>query len=344
MPEVWDKVTSFKCLYKAALSCRKNVMWKSSVAGYIANNAIRTITLSDELRTGRYRLSPYSIFYVHERKERMIVATKMRDRVVQRSICDNYLYDQLAKEFIYDNAACQKGKGTDFARTRLEHHMRSYFNAYGYKGYALKIDIKNYFGSTSHAVAKQCMRKRIDDTQVADYVCMVIDSFDVVQPGYGIGLGSELSQLIELCILDDIDHMITGELQISHYVRYMDDLILIHHSKEHLIHCRERIREELAKLELSISESKTFIQPISQEIHFLGFSFRLLPNGTVTRRLLPGRVGKARRRLKAEMRFADSGQMTYEQLEECYKATREHMSKCTSQNLARSIDEFYLFL
>lgn len=322
MTEVWERITSFEALYKAGRECRRNVMWKASVAGYIANLPQNTVRLMDELRTGTYKLSKYSIFYVHEKKIRQIVATRMRDRVVQRSICVNYLTEQVSRSFIYDNAACQKNKGTDFARKRLEHHMRSYFNEYGRDGYVLKIDIKDYFGSTLHSVAKDAMRKRVDDPDVLAYVEMVIDSFDCISPGKGIGLGSELSQLIQLAVLDDLDHYIKQKLNIKHYVRYMDDLILIDESYSNLSDCLKTISAELSKLHLQINKKKTRIQPIGNGIHFLGFSFRLNQNGTVTKSILHNRIGKQRRRMKKQ-----ADMLSYEKAVECLKANIAHMEK-----------------
>lgn len=322
MTEVWEKITSFEALYKAAKECRRNVMWKASVAGFIANLAQNVVRLMNELRGGTYKLSKYSIFFVCEKKLRKIVATRIRDRVVQRSICENYLTEQVSKSFIYDNAACQKNKGTDFARKRLEHHLRSYFEQHGRTGYVLKIDIKDYFGSTPHIVAKQAMRKRVDDPYVLQYVEMVIDSFDCITPGKGIGLGSELSQLIQLAILDDIDHRIKQNLKIKHYVRYMDDLILIHESYDHLQMCLADIQSELAKLQLQVNTKKTRIQPIGNGIHFLGFSFRLNRNGTVTKSILHSRIGKQRRRMKKQAEL-----LSYEKAVACLRSNIAHMEK-----------------
>lgn len=56
-----------------------------------------------------------------------------------------------------------------------------------------------------------------------------------------MGLGSQVTQLIQLAVLDDLDHIIKEKFKIKHYVRYMDDFILIHESKEYLEECRAYI-------------------------------------------------------------------------------------------------------
>lgn len=59
----------------------------------------------------------------------------------------------------------------------------------------------------------------------------MIDSFE---GDTGIGLGSQISQLVELAVLDDLDHYIKERLRIKHYLRYMDDFVLIHPDKRYM--------------------------------------------------------------------------------------------------------------
>lgn len=54
---------------------------------------------------GTYELSKYTMFKVYEPKERDIVSTRIKDRVFQRSLCDNYLTEEITRSFIYDNCA-----------------------------------------------------------------------------------------------------------------------------------------------------------------------------------------------------------------------------------------------
>ena len=114
-----DQVLSFKELYRGLKKCRRNVMWKDSVAGYSINSLKNTYKLQQSLIKRTYKIDPYQIFRLHEPKEREIVATRIKDRQFQRSLCDNVLYPEVTRHFIYDNCACQRGKGVDFALNRL---------------------------------------------------------------------------------------------------------------------------------------------------------------------------------------------------------------------------------
>ena len=339
---VWIRCISFTCLYRSAFKCKKNVMWKRSVAGYMANVLQNSLRLHDELMSLSYRLSPYTIFWVHERKLRMIVATKMRDRVVQRSICKNYLYEAVTRHFIYDNAACQVGKGTDFVRSRLVHHLEAYYGRTGSNhGYVLMIDLHDYFGSTRHDMANAVIRKYIDDPFVYAYVCMVIDSFDVVNPGVGIGLGSELSQLIQLAILDAEDHFIKEFLHIKGYVRYMDDLVLIHEDREYLMYCRDLIEARINAKGLELNKKKTHIQPLCDYINFLGFRYKLMTNGRVDIKLIHTRISRERRRIKEHVRLVSEGRMTVKDARESLTCFKAHASKGNCEGLIRQMEEYF---
>ena len=129
-------------------------MWKDSTAGYVHNSLLSIYALRQSLINDKYKIDNYTIFTIYEPKKRVIVSTRLKDRVFQRSLCDNYFYRELTKTFIYDNCACQIGKGTDFALNRLSTHLHRYFRKYGCTGYVLKCDIKDYFGSTRHDVAE----------------------------------------------------------------------------------------------------------------------------------------------------------------------------------------------
>lgn len=326
---VQERCCSFENLYKAMKQCRRNVMWKDSTAGFVKNGLKNCHQLHDELITGKYKLAPYSIFEVHEKKTRTIVSTRIRDRVVQRSLCDNYLYNQLTKGFIYDNCACLKGKGTDFARDRLKCHMQRFYRKHGLNGYVLKVDIHDYFGSTPHAVAKRAIAKRVHDPWAKKMVFDVIDSFDHISDDVGMGLGSQITQLTQLAVLDDLDHEIKERMRIKYYVRYMDDFILIHEDREYLKKCLAIIIERLEELGLTINEKKTDIQTIKHNVKFLGFSFKLTNTGKVQMKLLKGKVSKQMRKLK---------KMPEDKIKESYISWRSFAMKGDSYCLLKRAD------
>lgn len=263
--EYFDSAIEFGNLYKALKEACRNVRWKDSVVGYEANGLKNTYRLRQDLLSGRYKISPYQHFKVYEPKEREIVATRIRDRQYQRALCNGGMYEDFVEHLIHDNGACQNGKGTDFTLDRMVAHLRKYYNKHGTEGWVLKCDIRKFFPSTSHEVAKMAVRKRISDQRAAQAVIDVIDSFggDV-----GIGLGSQISQLVELSVLDDLDHFVKERLGIKHYLRYMDDFILIHPDKEYLRYCLEQIKIFVKFTDLQLND-KTTLYPLRQGVRMM---------------------------------------------------------------------------
>ena len=323
--QVKDEVCDFDNLYRAMRHCKHNVMWKDSVAGYVKNGLVNIHKLKQSVEEGTYDLDKYTQFKVYEPKERDIVSTRIKDRVFQRSFCDHYFYEIMTRSFIYDNVACQVGKGNEFGRKRLITHLQKHCRKHGLDGWVLKTDLKNFFGSTSHELALNAVTKRIDDEWATGVVDRVIRSFNQGDdPDIGMGLGSEMTQLIELAVLDDLDHFIKEQLHIVDFVRYNDDMILIHESKEYLQECRERIREWLEKRGLTLSPKKTQLFPIKQGIRFLGFRFRPTETGKVVMTVLPEKVSHERRKLRKLVERAKAGFMTRQEVDKCYESWKAH--------------------
>lgn len=139
-----------------------------------------------------------------------------------------------------------------------------------------------------------------------------------------MGLGSQATQLIQLAVLDDLDHYIKEVLHIKNYVRYMDDFILLHPNKEYLQYCKKKIDERIHTLGLKLSEKKTHLFPITQPIHFLGFSFQLTETGKIIIRMLPEKISHERRRLRKLIERAKAGFMTKAEVDACYEAWKAH--------------------
>ena len=270
MKDYFDSAMSYGNLRRALNRCCRDVRWKDSVVGYELHAAQNTHKLMNSLKDGTYKISPYQHFTIYEPKKREILATRIADRQVQMALCQGGLYEDLTEHFIHDNCACQTGKGTDFTLKRVKTHLREYYRKHGKDGWVLKCDIHHFFPSTSHDVAKEAIWKRVDDPKACQMVCDVIDSFGGDK---GIGLGSQISQLVELAVLDDLDHYIKERLHIRHYVRYMDDLVLIHESKDYLTYCRDMIEAQLNAIGLELND-KTTIYPLKQGVKFLQWRWK----------------------------------------------------------------------
>ena len=131
-------IIGFDALWDSMMKCKCGTIWKDSVAQFCLNGVKEVKRLSDELEQGTYKERPHKIFTITSPKERKIMSIPFRDRVYQRSLNDVAIYPAISRSLIYDNAACQKGKGTDFARNRFKCHLQRYYRKHGNDGYILK--------------------------------------------------------------------------------------------------------------------------------------------------------------------------------------------------------------
>ena len=342
MSKVKENVCSFENLYEAMNKCKNSVMWKTSVSGFVKNGLINCNKLHNQLMDGTYKIDKYSYFTITEPKKRDIVSTRMKDRVFQRSFCDNYLYEVMTKGLIYDNAACQIGGGTDFTRNRLTAHLQRFFRKHGKDGYVLQCDISGYFGNTKHSVAKRIAKERVDDDWALSHIYKIIDSYGTEEnPEMGLGLGSQVTQLIQLCILDEMDHFIKDVLRVKAYVRYMDDFLIIHEDKEYLKYCLEEINKQLQKVSLNLNNKKTQIFPLSHGIDFLGFKFLLTDSGKVIKKLLKEKISQKKRKLRKMKKLVDQGLITKEDVNKSYESWKSSVRKGNTYSLIISMDQFY---
>lgn len=290
----YDKAISFEALYNGLKSACHAVRWKNSVIRYEAYGLRNTYKLRQALLNNTYEISNYQKFTIYEPKQRLIYAPRLVDRQLQHALCDNGLYEDITEHFIRDSMACQRGRGTDDALERFKVHLSRYYKQNGTEGWYLKCDIHHFFPETLHEVAKQAARKYISDTKATGMVCRVIDSFGGEK---GLGLGSQISQIMELLVLNDIDHFIKERLHIKYYIRYMDDFILIHPDKCYLQYCKEEIRKQLQKIGLELNK-KTELQPLKHGIIFLKWHYYLKDSGKIIMRMDRKKLTKQKRRLK----------------------------------------------
>ena len=325
----YDELCDFGVLYDAYKSARKCKRHKESEARYESHILECTARLKYLLKSRTYKPQKFNTFYVYEPKVRLVQAPAFVDKVVQHALVDNVLYEAITKSFIYDNYASQIGKGFHLAQKRLKRAMLSYFRtrkgrdeevrrAEGipYKpmkewdyadGWVLKCDVRKFFASIDHDIAKEKLRKKVEDDDIYNLMCTYIDTTD------GLPLGYQTSQLLALLYLDEFDHFVKEKLRVKYYGRYMDDFYLIHEDKEYLKYCLKEIRKFMVGLKLELNE-KTAIFPLRNGIDFCGFHTYLTETGKVITKLRSSSKQKMNRRIKKWRKAFEAGDMDKEQI------------------------------
>ena len=184
-----EQVANEEKLLEALQLAKKGCDWKYSVQVYDINSCAETYKLYQELMNRTYKPRKYYEFTLRERgKIRHIKACHIRDRVVQKSLCDNVLNPILTKYLIYDNGASLKNIGISFSRRRLKIHLEQYYKQYHTnQGYILQIDFSKFFDSIPHNKLIQMVEAKLPDDSVYWLFEEFVNSF-----GGDKGLGIEV--------------------------------------------------------------------------------------------------------------------------------------------------------
>jgi len=264
---LYQKICTFPALYRAYQLCRREKREREYAIEFEQDLEKNLLDLRDDLAEGRWMPGRYSRFFVEDPKRRLINAPPFRDRVVHRAISDAILpiWEPM---FVHDTYACLMGRGTHAAVGRLQQFMRRHpDNA----GYVLQLDVRSYFASIDHEVLIDLLARRIRDPQMIYLIRQIVESYEDA-PGVGIPLGNLTSQGFANIYLHELDMFAKHGLRIKQYLRYMDDITLVHDDKTQLWDWRDEIEAFLAdRLRLQLHPDKQVLTPVDCGVKYLGY-------------------------------------------------------------------------
>lgn len=319
-----DEIIDFEQLWDSANKCRKSVSWKPTIKSFTLNQLERTLSMEKKLKDGTWKNGKPKPIKIYYPKPRDGLSIPYRDRIYQRSINDNVLYPTMTRSFIYDNAACQTGKGTDFARDRLALALHNHAMKYGTDGWVMQIDIHGYYPSMNHNYIKSIFRNKLD-TDIYRMVAGVLD--DQYDGDVGYSPGSQMVQIAGISALNRIDHMCKEELHMKNYQRYMDDSNDFGIDKEKEERCLQRIISEYKKIGFSINPKKTHIIPLKDGFYFLGYYWKVTESAKVIMTPDSRSIKHERKKLRRMAEKVKRGEKTREKADECYQSWRSTIQK-----------------
>lgn len=311
---------NYSSLYHAYRKAAKGKRYRGDVLQFTDNLEGNLLTLLDDLQNHTYAVGTYREFYVYEPKKRLIMALPFRDRVAQWWVYDQ-LYPIFDKTFIEDSYACRKGKGQKAAADRLQEMLKQ-TEVYGGKWYYLKLDIAKYFYRIYHDKLLEIVSRKIKDPDMLHILETIIKGdgnsafglsiCDNVEDAVrltdrGMPIGNLTSQLMANVYLNELDQFCKKVLGIKHYIRYMDDVIILSKNKTELHEIQKRISDFLdTELKLTLNK-KTCIRPVSMGIQFVGLTI-----WSTHRTVRKSTSLRIRRRLKISAKRYKTGKITYE--------------------------------
>lgn len=253
--------------------------------------------LLEELKNRTYSPGQAICFVVTVPKPREIFAADFRDRVVHHLLVGK-IEGYFEKRFVHDSFACRKGKGTHKAVERLRCFLRKKENK---NAWYLKMDIKSFFVSIDRKILYELAGKNVAgrDLEESEELSWLIRTIVFHNPATnfrtkgqlklfslipdhkslikqkenkGLPIGNHSSQFFANVYLNELDQFAKRELKCRHYVRYVDDFVLMSRDKQELAQWKHKISLFLKeKLRLEMSDEKTFLQPVGRGIDFLGY-------------------------------------------------------------------------
>lgn len=337
----FEKVISSASLVKAANLSRRGVNWKASVQRYHINLLRNTWALHQKLLRGESVVQGFICFDLIERgKLRHIRSVHFKERVVQRSLCDNALVPILSRSLIYDNGASIKGKGIHFAMFRCRDHLREYYRKHGNnRGWVLQVDFKGYFDNIEHGPVREMLKKHFDDPRLLKLAWSFVESFGEKS----LGIGSQVSQILAVAYCSAVDHYAVEVLGLNLSARYNDDSYFIHESREYLQYCLGILVNKWEAMGIRINWKKTQIIPL-RRFTFLKVRFETTDRGKVIMRPCRKSVTKQRQKLKAFRRKLDAGEMELSDVRASYESWRGYNNHMNGHRSMVNMDKLYFDL
>lgn len=265
------------------------------------------------LENKNYTHGKYNIFIITNPKVRIIMSENMSDKIINHLISKFVLFPLIEPRLIDVNVATRQEKGSKAAILYMKKYINK-LKINNDKIYALKCDIHKFFYSIDHEILLNKLKYVIEDHDLFNLVRVIVNSTDYEyinnlidiemnrtkkfinklpiserekeikindllkipkhRLGKGLPIGSMTSQIMAVFYLNDLDHFIKEKLKVKYYIRYMDDLILIHTDREYLKYCLNEIDKEVKKIKLELN-NKTQIYDLNHGIPFLGYKFVL---------------------------------------------------------------------
>jgi RNA-directed DNA polymerase len=295
----------FQALVQAYLDCRANKRNTASALQFEEALEANLWALYGALISGAYTIGRSICFVVTRPQPREVWAAEFTDRIVHHLLY-NHIAPRFHASFAAASSACIPGRGTLYAATRLVHHVRSVTQNGSTPAWYLKFDIRNFFVGIDKQVLRAQLARKVTEPFWLALATQILmhdprHQVDVRSPAWllakvpahkslfnapahcGLPIGNLSSQFFANVFLDALDQHIKHQLQVRHYVRYVDDGVLLHQCPQVLNQALASISSFLPqRLHCQLNTAKTILQPVARGIDFVGH--QVTPWAHTTRR------------------------------------------------------------
>lgn len=182
----------------------------------------------------------------------------------------------------------------------------------------MKADIKHYFETVDHEVLLTVIKRKVKEEDIIWLITQILNNFNSEIKGKGMPLGNLTSQFFANVYLNELDQFVKNKLKAKYYIRYVDDFVILHNSKEKLNGWKEQINKFLKNnLKLELHPNKSKILPLRNGINFLGY--RIFYHHKLLRK---SNLKKFERNLKEKIASYNGGGGGDVPMNSCFQASR----------------------
>ena len=122
---IYDNSVSFENLLKAHKKARCGKREKKKIILFELKLEQELLELEKQLKNGTYKHGGYTKFKIYEPKERIIMASEYKDRVVHQWYVEKFIKPYFVPQFISTSYAGIEGRGMHKASKDVQNAMRS---------------------------------------------------------------------------------------------------------------------------------------------------------------------------------------------------------------------------
>lgn len=314
-----EEAFRFNAMFKSGKACCNGTRWKNSTQRFEMHLLSGTARRRRVLLSGKWRPKPYNHFMLCERgKVRPIDAPHIEDRQIHKTFNRRVLIPLYHPSMIYDNGASVPGKGFQFAKHRLEDHLRWHFRRYGRSGGIFLMDFKGYFPNAPHAA----IRAR-QDRYILDPGLRGLGAYILTMPPHtekGMPLGVEPSQTEMVALPSPLDNYIKCQLSIHGAAHYMDDYYIIHPDIEKLRALAEEIMGRAEAMGIAVNRNKSRVVPLDKPFRFCKARYKLTETGAVKTKGSRDSGPRSYRKIRALIRKYEAGEVSRADIDSFYQS------------------------
>ena len=211
----YDKKLTYESLMKAHIESRKGKNIRKEIILFNLKQEEYKMWLYEKLKTGTYKHSGYTTFYVTEPKVRLIEKSAYIDRIVHRWYVDNFIKEYFIKSFISTSYACLENKGMHKACIDVQEtmkHCKRIWNNY----YIIKMDVAKYFQNIDKEILYNILQRKTKDKKLLWLTREILYSNGVER---GLPIGNYTSQCFANIYLNELDQHAKHTLKLKYQIK-----------------------------------------------------------------------------------------------------------------------------